>query len=337
MRWYIDSGPEGDIVISSRVRLARNIKGYPFANRLTDAGGKEVLERCKEAAQPLRLKYITMDETPAIKRQMLLERHLISPEMLVATGNKALLLSEDEQISILLCEEDHIRIQCMSSGLNLHEMYQLADKVDDVLEERLDYSFNPQFGYTTCCPTNTGTGLRASCMLHLPAITSTGYIDTLLATVGKLGMTVRGVYGEGTRAKGNMYQLSNQITLGISEQDSIKRLEELVKMIAEKERSIRASMKKENGDKLADMIWRSYGLLTNARLLTSEEAYQLISDIRLGINLGVITNLPIETLNELTIIAGPAHIAEKCVENTRLNRDKLRALVVREKLNSRKD
>lgn len=337
MKWYIDSGREGDIVISSRVRLARNIKGYPFAGNMSDIQSKEVLEKCKEAAQPLRLKYIMMEEIPAIKRQMLLERHLISPEMLSATSKMALLLSDDEKISILLGEEDHIRIQCMSAGLNLHELYLLADKADDVLEERLDFSFSPQFGYTTCCPTNTGTGLRASCMLHLPAITSTGYIDTLLATAGKLGMTVRGVYGEGTRAKGNMYQISNQITLGISEEDSIKRLEELVKMVAEKERSMRLAIKKESGHKLDDMVWRSYGLLANARLLTSEEAYKLISDLRLGINLGIINNLPIETVNELAVVTGPAHIADGCTENTRQCRDKLRAKIVRGKLRSGKD
>jgi len=329
MKWYIEMGPEGDVVISSRIRLARNIKGYPFANMLSAPQSLEVLEKCKEAAKPLRLKYLSMETTPAVKRQMLLERHLISPEMLNTVSKKAILLSDDEQISILLGEEDHIRIQCLTSGLNLTKMWDLADKTDDVLEEGLDYSFSPQYGYLTCCPTNTGTGLRASCMLHLPAITSTGYIDTLLATVGKLGMTVRGVYGEGTRAKGNMYQISNQVTLGISEKDSINRLVELVGMIVEKERSIRIAIKNEGGDKLADSIWRSYGILLNARLLTSDETYKLLSDIRLGINLGLLNGLPIEKVNELIITTGPAHIADQCDENSHQSRDKKRAEAVR--------
>ncbi|NLB81645.1 MAG: protein arginine kinase [Clostridiaceae bacterium] len=331
MKWYVASGPDGDVVISSRIRLARNIKGYPFANALSDIQSKEVLEKCKKASQPLKLKYLSMETTPATKRQMLLECHLISPEMLNDTKNKAVLLSDDEQTSILLGEEDHIRIQCMKPGLNLSEAFSLADKTDDVLEETLDFSFNPRFGYATCCPTNTGTGLRASCMLHLPAITYTGYIDTLLATVGKLGMTVRGVYGEGTKAKGNMYQISNQITLGIDEQDSVKRLHELVKMVAEKERNMQETMEKESGNKLADTIWRSYGILKNARMLTSEEAYKLLSDMRLGVNLGILTNVPIELINELIIITGPAHIADKCTENTHQNRDKTRANIVRRK------
>lgn len=336
MKWYIASGSEGDVVISSRVRLARNLKDYPFANHMSDEQSKEVLEKCKNAAAPLKLRYISMAATPATKRQMLLECHLISPEMLGETSKRALLLSDDEQVSILLNEEDHIRIQCMAAGLNLSAAFRLADKIDDVLEESLDYGFNPQYGYTTCCPTNTGTGLRASCMLHLPALTSSGYIDTLLATVGKLGMTVRGVFGEGTKARGNMYQISNQVTLGMREQDSILRLEELVKMIAEKERSVRKTMKKENGSQLEDVIWRSYGILANARMLSSDESYKLLSDLRLGVHLGIIDNIPIETVNKLTIITGPAHIADRCGENTPQNRDKLRAETVREELNRKK-
>ena len=174
-------------------------------------------------------------------------------------------------------------------------------------------------------------------MLHLPALTASGYIDTLLSTVSKLGMTVRGVYGEGTKAKGNMYQISNQITLGIDERDSVKQLQELVKMVIEKERSVRKSLAKESGDKLEDMIWRSYGILSNARLLTSDEAYKMISDIRLGINLGIIKTPPIETVNELLIITGPAHIADICRDNTPENRDRLRAATVRETLNKGKE
>lgn len=332
MKWYIESGKDGDVVISSRVRLARNIKGFPFANVLKDQDCKDVLLKCKEAAMPLGLKYLSMESMPVIKRQLLVERHIISPEMLSDTTKRAVLLSDDEQISIMLNEEDHIRIQCMTAGLDLAKALELANKVDDVLEETIDYGFSPQYGYTTCCPTNTGTGLRASCMLHLPALTASGYIDTLLGAVGKLGITVRGVYGEGTRAKGNMYQISNQITLGMSEEESLKRLEELVVMVVAKERNMRNTVKTESGEKLVDMVWRSYGIAANARILTSDEAYKLISDVRLGINLGIIKDIPIETINELTVVTGPAHISDLCDDNTAENRDRLRAKIVRDKL-----
>lgn len=332
MKWYIESGKEGDVVISSRIRLARNIKGYPFANVLKERDCIEVLQKCKEAATPLNLRYLSMDSMPVIKRQMLVERHIISPEMLSSTSRRAVALSDDEQISIMFNEEDHIRIQCMTAGLDLKKALEVANMVDDVLEKSLDYGFSPQYGYTTCCPTNTGTGLRASCMLHLPALTASGYIDTLLGAVGKLGITVRGVYGEGTRAKGNMYQISNQITLGMSEEESLKRLEELVRMVVSKERGMRNSIKAETKDKLTDMVWRSYGIASNAYVLQSDEAYKLLSDVRLGINLGIIKDIPIETVNELTVITGTAHISDLCEDNTPENRDRLRAKIVREKL-----
>lgn len=332
MKWYIDSGNDGDVVISSRVRLARNIKGYPFANMLDDDSCKEVLQRCRDASRPLELRYLLMDAMPPIKRQMLVERHIISPEMLSDISRRAVLLSDDEQISIMLNEEDHIRIQCMTAGLDLEKALTLANNIDDVLEETLDYGFSSQYGYTTCCPTNTGTGLRASCMVHLPALTANGYIDTLLSAVGKLGITVRGLYGEGTRAKGNMYQISNQITLGMSELESLKRLEELVRMVIDKERIMRENIKKENLDKLTDMVMRSYGILENAYLLTSDESYKLISDVRLGINMGIISNVKIEDVNELTVVTGVAHIADICEDNNAESRDKMRAMTVRNKL-----
>ncbi len=325
MKWYIESGNEGDVVISSRIRLARNIQGYPFANKMSDDQCKDVLQKCKEAAKPLSLKYLSMEAMPAVKRQMLVERHVISPEMLNNTSRRAVLLSDDEQISIMLNEEDHIRIQCMSAGLELEKMLDLANNADDILEEKLDYGFSTQYGYATCCPTNTGTGLRASCMLHLPALTANGYIDTLLSSVGKLGLTVRGVYGEGTRAKGSMYQISNQITLGMSEQESLNRLKELVKMVIEKERIMRASIMKENEIKLADMVWRSFGILANAQLLTSDEAYKLLSVVRLGISVGITTEIPKENIIELTVTTGVAHIFDLCDNNTTDNRVFLRA------------
>ncbi|OQB15245.1 MAG: putative ATP:guanido phosphotransferase [Firmicutes bacterium ADurb.Bin193] len=332
MKWYLDSGNEGDVVISSRIRLARNIKGFPFANLLTDEQSKKILALIKDAATGLNLRYLSMASMPEVNRRMLVERHIISPEMLRNTQRRAVLLSDDEQISVLLGEEDHIRIQCMTAGLDLWRALDLANKVDDVLEEKLDYGFDPRYGYKTCCPTNTGTGLRASCMLHLPALTASGYIETLLSSAAKLGMTVRGLYGEGSGAGGNMYQISNQITLGISESESVKRLEDLVKVVIEKERGMRDTLRRENDDKLVDMVSRSAGILKSACLLSSEEAYNLLSDVRLGINMGIIKDIPIEAVNELTITTGVAHIAELCSEDTPSSRDKKRAEIVKKRL-----
>ena len=337
MKWYIEKGQEGDVVISSRVRLARNLKGYPFAPMLDENSCKEILEKCKEAAKTLNLSYLYMDEVPAINSQMLVERHVISPEMLNNTKRRGLLLSSDEQISILLNEEDHIRIQCLTSGLNLEKAFELANKVDDTLEETLEFGYSEMYGYATCCPTNVGTGLRASCMLHLPALTASGYINSIIKTVSKLGLTVRGLYGEGTVALGNMYQISNQITLGMSEQDSIKNLNKIVMMIVDKEREVRKKTFDNNVDKLGDRVWRAYGILANARLLTSEEMIGLISDVRIGVNMGIIDNISPEVVNELAVITGSAHIAQMCLEdNTPQKRDIKRAEIVREKLGGTK-
>ncbi|MDR0405499.1 MAG: protein arginine kinase [Clostridiales bacterium] len=332
MKWYIDSGKEGDVVISSRVRLARNLKGYPFTHNLSDGALSEVLQKCREAARPLGLQYLSVDAMPPINRQILMERHIISPQMLTAVRKRAVLLSEDEQISILLGEEDHIRIQCMTAGFDLEKALELANKADDALEESLDYGFSAQYGYATCCPTNTGTGMRASCMLHLPALTANGYIDTLLSAVGKVGLTVRGLYGEGTKAKGCMYQISNQITLGMSEEESLKRLSELVKMVIDKERRTREGIKRERGDKLTDLVRRAYGILQSAYLMTSDEAYKLLSDARLGVATGILQGLPLEAVNELTITTGPAHVAEAHGDVTAEHRDKLRAEIIRKKI-----
>jgi len=337
MKWYIEKGQEGDVVISSRVRLARNLKDYPFVPMLDDDACKEILIKCKEASKGLNLSYLYMNEVPVINRQMLVERHVISPEMLGNTTRRGILLSDDEQISILLNEEDHIRIQCLTSGLNLEKAFELANKVDDTLEKALEFGYSEMYGYATCCPTNVGTGLRASCMLHLPALTAGGYIDNILKSVSKLGLTVRGLYGEGTVAHGNLYQISNQITLGMSEQDSIQKLNKIVIMIVEKERGVRKTILDNNSDKLCDRVWRAYGVLANARLLTSEEMIGLISDVRIGVNMGIIDNISPELVNELAVITGTAHISQMCGDdNTPEKRDIKRAEIVREKLGGAK-
>jgi len=333
MRWFIENGPEGDIVLSSRVRLARNLAEFPFAPRLNAEGKKKILEKCKEASKPLSLSYMEADSIPKINRQMLAERRLISPEMLQNTVGRAVLISEDESISIMLNEEDHVRIQCMSAGFDLDKAYSEADRVDACLEETLDFGFSSKYGYATCCPTNTGTGMRASCMLHLPALTIGGYIPSLEKLVAKLGMTIRGIYGEGTKGEGCIYQISNQLTLGISEPDTIKRLKEVVKTVAERERQAREALYKEHGIRLEDKISRAVGTLKSAKLLTSEEARELLSDVRLGINLKITDALTLDKVNELMIFTGAAHIAEKCEENTPEERDKKRAEYVREAFN----
>ncbi|MDD3765818.1 MAG: protein arginine kinase [Eubacteriales bacterium] len=334
MKWYEQQGKQGDVVISSRIRLARNLKDFPFASKMSQSQAKEVLQKVKAAAKPLGLTYLSMEAMPPVNRQMLMERHIISPEMLGAVDTKAVLISEDEKISVMVNEEDHLRIQSMMPGLGLQEALKSANHVDDVLEKSLDYGFHPQYGYTTCCPTNTGTGLRASCMLHLPALTANGFIHTLLASVGKLGFTIRGVYGEGTKALGNLYQISNQITLGISEEETIKRLVELVLMVGDKERKMRQNILAEQKSRITDMVMRSLGTLKNAYILSSDEAFKLISDVRLGINMGIIKDVDITDINRLSYEVGAAHIASLCGEDgeSAEKRDIMRAKLAREKL-----
>lgn len=306
-KWYIDVGPDSDIVVSSRIRLARNFDAYPFPQRSTPEQQEKVIENTCEAlfTNNPKLKdnfnLIRFKEISPIERQILVEKHLVSKELAESTLQTAALISHDEQISIMINEEDHLRIQCLASGMQLEKAFDISNYLDNLISEKVDYAFNDNMGYLTSCPTNLGTAIRVSLMLHLPALTMTGYIRTVLESCGKLGLAVRGLYGENTEAYGNMYQLSNQVTLGKSENDIVISLKTVGYQIMEQERLLRTELLNRNGSKLEDRIMRSYGILRFARVLSSDEALQRLSDLRLGIDVGLIKELTEIDVNEMML------------------------------------
>ncbi len=328
-KWYIESGEQGDIVLSTRIRLARNIDEYPFPCKLTKEGKKEVCEKVRDVL--LSQKHWDFSYTPTstlTKAQAisLAERHLVSPDF-ASDSDGAIVLTDDEAISIMLCEEDHIRLQVMMSGLALKEAYNVADKVDNIISSGLDYAFDERIGYLTQCPTNLGTAMRASVMLHLPALTKCGQIGKLASTVSKLGLVIRGAHGEGSSPKGEIYQLSNQITLGISEQEALDNLQSITLQLVAQERAAAKSLL-EN-PVMVDKIWRARGILQYATMITCDEFMELSSLIRLGARSGVF-DFDIKKLNELTYNVQPATIkARENSELTASQRDIIRAEEVR--------
>ncbi len=288
--WYNDKAPQDDIAVSTRIRLARNITGIPFPSRMTDeqriAVNEQVRKAIVESNTPFSksLKFLLMKDIPENERYSMIERHIISPEFVSNCENRAIILSEDESISIMIGEEDHIRIQVILAGLNLEKAYDIAERLDTLICDSLDIAFDSQLGFLTECPTNLGTGLRASVMLHLPVTESAGEMSGLVESVNKIGFVFRGMYGEGSKAVASLYQLSNQITLGISEKNAIDNLKIITMQLIEKERKHRENINKL---KVEDMCMRAYGILKNARILSSEEMMKLLSDIKLGIALGI--------------------------------------------------
>lgn len=300
--WYMQSAPMDDIVVSSRIRLARNLKGIPFPSRMTSEQRKELNKKVKDAIcesnTPFAksLKYIDMCDIPETQRYAMVERHIISPEF--ATNlDGAIILSEDESISIMIGEEDHIRIQVILGGLQLNEAYDIAERIDTLLYDSLHFAFHQNLGFLTECPTNLGTGLRASVMLHLPALENEGKIESLASAINKIGFTVRGMYGEGSGISASLYQVSNQITLGLSENDAIDNLKNITTQLIEKENNER-----NNFDKLQieDLCYRAIGTLQNARILSSDEMMNLLSRVKLGQSMGILKTecLPIKILIE---------------------------------------
>lgn len=333
-KWYVENGTQGDIVISTRVRLARNLEDYPFPCRLTVKGKEKVCEEIKNAVladDNWGFGYTQMKDFSRAQAVSLAERHLISPEFASDRAGRALLLTDDEAVSIMLCEEDHIRLQVMMSGLALKEAYSVADKIDNIISSKLNYAYDDRIGYLTQCPTNLGTAMRASVMLHLPALTRCGQIGKLASTVSKLGLVIRGAYGEGSSPRGDVYQLSNQITLGISEESALNNLQSITLQLVAQERA--AAEKLIENPIEEDRIFRAWGILKNARVLSGDEFMELSSLIRMGISNKAI-NYDIAKLNELTIRVQPATInASEGKELSSQQRDILRAMWVREALN----
>ncbi|MEW6574421.1 MAG: protein arginine kinase [Bacillota bacterium] len=339
--WMEDGGAEADVAVSSRVRLARDLADYPFPHRLTREQAEEVIhavrlavDRPETVAKVGQMELTRLSELTPVERQVLVEKHLISPDFLKGdvTG-KAIVLRPDEVISIMVNEEDHLRIQCLLPGLTLEECLRLASMVDDALEATLEYSFSEDFGYLTTCQTNVGTGLRASVMLHLPGLVAIRMLDEIIPGLSKLGLTVRGLYGEGTRAAGDLFQVSNQITLGRSEEDIISNLTALVRRLVTQERETRKRLYQEQRETLEDRVYRSYGILQSARVMTSEEAMRHLSDVRLGLALKIIKDPAFSVVSELMVLTQPAFLMKTAGKELKpFERDVLRARLIRERL-----
>lgn len=306
--WYVQTGKDSDIVISSRIRLARNIKGIPFTTKCKPEDLEKVINIMNNEVNSLGygLKLFRMDKIDNVTKLSLIEKHLISPEFVAKTEKsitqnlKAILLNDDENICIMVNKEDHLRIQVFSAGLDLENLKNLIVEIDEKIDEACHYACDRKYGYLTTCPTNVGTGMKVSVMVHLPALTITGNINKVLQIVNSFGMNIRGLYGEGTQSLGNIYQISNNQSLGLTEDEIVKNLNIITSKIIEQERLARKNLTKEPLE-LEDRICRSYGILTNARKLTSEECLKLWSDVKLGMDLGIIEGLTDLKVNKIRI------------------------------------
>ena len=309
MSWYLESGQEPDVVISSRIRLARNIETINFVNKYNTQDVEKVIESTIDACRNIseNLKSIKLKDMDNITKLSLIEKHIISPEFAVNTEKGVLLISEEENIAIMLNEEDHIRIQVLSAGINLDSLYNLADKIDNDISKKIHYAYHTKYGFLTSCPTNAGTGLRASVMVHLPALTITKNINRVLEVVNNVGMNIRGIYGEGTESQGNIYQISNKTSLGISEKEIIKNITVISEKIVEQERLARKHLLKDSTS-LEDKICRSYGILTYAKKISSSECSKLLSDVKLGVDLGIIKDITNQQINKLSIYVKTANL-----------------------------
>lgn len=337
MAWYNTLGDNFDTVISSRVRFARNITGYPFAPDIPDESAKKIIESVCKAYEGKDFKRIDFTDITNVEAASYMEKHYVSPEFAGEKGPHTLLLNENLGMAIMICEEDHVRIQSILPGLALDDAYKTACAYDDMLDSALEIAYDERLGYLTHCPTNLGTGMRASVMMFLPALTMTGRINSLAAQLSKIGLTMRGMFGEGSESRGNLYQISNQITLGISEEETLKKLKDIISQINEQERKLRTSLSGENFDLLCDRIMRAEGIVKYAHMMSSSEFADLFSDIRLGIALGIIHDIDYMTLNELLIGVLPATLTVtlKNKPETEADRDKARATYVREKLKNK--
>jgi len=360
--WFNGTGPKSDVVISSRIRLARNLSGYKFLSRCSVDEKKEILEKLKNVLMSLNLGdkffYVSVDQASSLDRNFLVERHLISRHHAYGKGPRGAVIANREFFAAMINEEDHLRMQVLKGGLQLRECLKQIGQIDDMIETKLDYAFSPRYGYITACPTNIGTGIRVSVMLHLPALKMTEQIEKFFKAAKDMNLAVRGLFGEGTEAAGDFYQLSNQVTLGTSGRDIVNRFEqEVIPQIIHYEHKARKHLLLAQSDVLDDKIYRAIALLKNARLISSQEALFLLSHLRLGLNLcsktepptpaiesllnlrestrtGEKTHLSIATINRLFMLTLPAHLQinyGKALDST--HRDVLRAKIIRSALN----
>jgi len=361
--WFSGDGPLADVVISSRVRLARNLAGHKFLAACSVAEKSDILKKLKDVLMGLQLGddmfYIGVDKSPVLERRFLVERHLISQNHAFGKGPRGAVVARREFFTAMINEEDHLRLQVLKAGSQLPACIEQINRIDDMIEQQVEYAFSPTYGYLTACPTNLGTGIRVSVMLHLPALKMTAQIEKFLNAARALGLAVRGLFGEGTEAAGDFYQLSNQITLGVSEKDIVSRFEKaIIPEIVEYEHAARSQLLSQQANLLDDKISRAIALLKNAHLISSQEALFLLSHIRLGLNMrkhqgastpaidrlcslggnrgeaGATGQLSIATVNRLFLLTLPAHLQfnyGKELDST--HRDALRAQIIRSALN----
>lgn len=340
-RWLGGDAEEAELVLSSRVRLARNLERRAFTHGASNETLKEIrteaetaLAACPSLAGALTFDMEALEET---ERSLLAERRLISREMVKNHLHRSLVVRADEDLGVMVNEEDHLRLQSLEPGLAAEKAFERIMALDNELDERLCYAYSDELGYLTACPTNVGTGLRVSAMVHLPGLVHNKDIGQVLEGLRNIRLTVRGIYGEGSDIVGNFFQVSNSITLGLSEEDTVKNLEGHVRKVLEFEKKARSALLRKARSLLEDKIWRAYGILGTARLVTSKEAMGLISAVRLGIGLGIITDLKLSVLNELFIMIQPRHLERLHGRPLKVDeRDRARADYIREKLKSAK-
>lgn len=335
--WLRGEGPENDIVISTRIRLARNLADFPFTSIATEADRRQILDRVKEVVNnsPFRdqVFYVDVDTLSELDRHFLVERQLISRELAEGQGPRGVFIDRAERFSIMINEEDHLRVQAVQSGFQLEPTWELIRQWDDYLDQHLVFAFDEEWGFLTACPTNVGTGMRVSVMLHLPASVITRQMDQTLRSLEKLELVVRGLYGEGSQAMGDFYQVSNQVTLGRSEEELINKMAQVVPAVVAAERKAREFLLAEGHENLHDRVSRAYGILKTAQTISAEETLHLLSSVRMGIHLGLIQEVPIQLLNELFLFTQPAHLqklagseldsADRNIERARFLRRKL--------------
>ncbi len=338
MNWYLDNGKESDVIVSSRIRLARNLKDFNFKRKLTNDASEKLLERIKYITPSLGygLEFFRIKDMDDMTKMSLVEKHIISPELVANKNDEhgAILINHEENICIMINEEDHIKLQVFGSGLDLNGAMGLAKEIDKKLDNTLNFAVSKEYGYLTSCPINVGTGLKASVMVHLPALKLTGNISKILHIVSNFGMKITGIYGEDTQTKGDIYQISNNQTLGITEDEIINNLENITKKVIEQERLARKYLTKEKLE-LEDKVYRAYGILTNAVKITSDECIKLLSDVKLGTDLGIIKELTDNKIKELELYTKPTNLQKKIgkVINT-YDREIERAKMIKQIINN---
>lgn len=314
--WLRGNGPQSDIVMSSRIRLARNLADFPFIRRCNDIDKANIESTVRERLTGddsfTELNFFNIAELSALDRQLLVERQLISRELSGAEGARAVAIDSKERLSLMVNEEDHLRIQVMKSGLNLDAAWEQINQLDDDIESQLTYAFHPKIGYLTACPTNAGTGIRVSVLVHLPALAITHQIEKVFRSLQKISLVVRGLYGEGTQAMGDFYQISNQTTLGKSEAEIISQVADVVPYVIDYERKARQFLVDEKQNDLFDRVSRAFGTLQTAKQISSEETMYLLSRVRMGVNLGLIDSIEIPDINQLFLKTQPAHLQKIC-------------------------